>query len=545
MKKILCCLVLLSFGQLSSQNFEKKDIKTIVGVVLYNNNPLPNVLVSNTEKTVLTNNKGFYNITAKSGDFLEYKHAGFRTVSILIEDITATLNIDMEPSFKVPNVNRPEILKLGRSTVGDEYPDFDIITIDKDKLNKEAITLTNAILEKVPLFFSRINNFNEPVIYLKGKELNGPVLWEIDGNIYDLPLPIDLNDIEKILIVNMKSDRCIIKVSTNLNYKKIKGFDVNNYYFTNNEYYNDDATPYEEIKKDTPSYLNAYKNALTINEAITIYKKQYDECKDFTNFHFNVYNFLVKKFNAPIKLLNVLNDFENFSKSNVENLKALAYIYDELNLPTKASEIYKKIANESPNSRQAYRDLANTYLSLKDYKNFWKIYNYYIEKGFEIDQSDIGEIIASEIISAFNKDENNDSTPRKIKIKNPIKNTESDVRLVFEWNTSEAEFSIEFVNTFDQVYTLENSLKINEALIIDQKNRGYNSKEVFIENLDTAPILVNFTYFGNKQYKPTFLKVTRYLNWGKPNEIKKIHVFEFNAKNIKTQLFELNKKMLD
>ncbi|WP_088322878.1 carboxypeptidase-like regulatory domain-containing protein [Polaribacter tangerinus] len=545
MKKILCCLVLLSFGQLSSQNFEKKDIKTIVGVVLYNNNPLPNVLVSNTEKTVLTNNKGFYNITAKSGDFLEYKHAGFRTVSILIEDITATLNIDMEPSFKVPNVNRPEILKLGRSTVGDEYPDFDIITIDKDKLNKEAITLTNAILEKVPLFFSRINNFNEPVIYLKGKELNGPVLWEIDGNIYDLPLPIDLNDIEKILIVNMKSDRCIIKVSTNLNYKKIKGFDVNNYYFTNDEYYNDDATPYEEIKKDTPSYLNAYKNALTINEAITIYKKQYDECKDFTNFHFNVYNFLVKKFNAPIKLLNVLNDFENFSKSNVENLKALAYMYDELNLPTKASEIYKKIANESPNSRQAYRDLANTYLSLKDYKNFWKIYNYYIEKGFEIDQSDIGEIIASEIISAFNKDENNDSTPRKIKIKNPIKNTESDVRLVFEWNTSEAEFSIEFVNTFDQVYTLENSLKINEALIIDQKNRGYNSKEVFIENLDTAPILVNFTYFGNKQYKPTFLKVTRYLNWGKPNEIKKIHVFEFNTKNIKTQLFKLNKKMLD
>jgi hypothetical protein len=116
--------------------------------------------------------------------------------------------------------------------------------------------------------------------------------------------------------------------------------------------------------------------------------------------------------------------------------------------------------------------------------------------------------------------------------------------LVFEWNTSEAEFILEFVNPNMQVYSIENSIDKNNDLILDQKKKGYTSKEIFIDTLGKGNWKVNATYLGNKQYKPTVFKVTSYYNWGRPNQSKKINVFEFTLQNVKMQLLKLNARLL-
>ena len=65
---------------------------------------------------------------------------------------------------------------------------------------------------------------------------------------------------------------------------------------------------------------------------------------------------------------------------------------------------------------------------------------------------------------ATESNKGNENSPQKIKVNSPTKNTESDVRVVFEWNTSEAEFMLEFVNPTAQTYEIENSTHINNDL---------------------------------------------------------------------------------
>ena len=75
----------------------------------------------------------------------------------------------------------------------------------------------------------------------------------------------------------------------------------------------------------------------------------------------------------------------------------------------------------------------------------------------------------------------------------------NDVRLVFEWNTSEAEFELEFVNPDKRAYVFDHSLEANNDLIIEEKKLGYSSKLFFLEDIGDGEWLVNLTYKGNKK----------------------------------------------
>jgi hypothetical protein len=362
--------------------------------------------------------------------------------------------------------------------------------------------------------------------------------------VYDIPIPIYLSEVKDILILNYKTKGCIIKVNTTIDYAKLNDFNYENHFFTADDYYQNDAILYKKIKIKKAVYLNEYDKRANSEEVLNTYLQQYATYKNETNYHFNIINYFQEKYKKQNNILKVLSDYEYFSRNNPEDLKGIAYKYQELNEAKKAASIYKKIIALRPEYLQSYRDLANTFLEQKEHRSAWLVYNYYLNKGFKISENDLGEIIGSEIISNYNNDKQDDSFKQKIKIKNPNKNIESDVRLVFEWNTSEAEFILEFVNPNMQVYSIENSIDTNNDLILDQKMKGYTSKEIFIETLGKGNWKVNATYLGNKQYKPTVFKITSYYNWGRPNQSKKINVFEFSLQNVKMQLLKLNARLL-
>ena len=119
-----------------------------------------------------------------------------------------------------------------------------------------------------------------------------------------------------------------------------------------------------------------------------------------------------------------------------------------------------------------------------------------------------------------------------------------DVRFVVEWNTSEAEFGLEFVGPDKRSYTFEHTLLANQDLITDEKTLGYSSKDFIIDNIGTGEWLVNLTYYGNKKSAPTYMKITTYYNWGKPNQRQEINVYKLEEINKKYQLQKLNSKSL-
>jgi hypothetical protein len=544
-KKIRILILLIPFVCFSQKENDVK-FKTISGFVSSENELLSNVkvFVDHTNRFAITNSKGFFELEAKTGEVLSFNYFGFKKTIILIEDITAILNVKMNPKNSLPELKENKILKLGGRTIGANPSNFKVLQIDGEKLNKKAATLTAAILQKVPEFFAKRNNYNENIVYLRGAELYGPVTWKIDGVVYDIPIPIYISEVKDILILNYKTKGCIIEVNTTIDYSKLKDFNYENHFFTDEDYYHNDAILYKNIKIKKAVYLNEYQKRFNSEEVLNIYLQQYSTYKNETNYHFNIINYFQEKYNKQNNILKVLSDYEYFSSDNPEDLKGIAYKYQELNETKKATSIYKKIIALRPEYLQSYRDLANTFLEQKEHRNAWLVYNYYLNKGFKISESDIGEIMASEIISNYNSDKQDDHFKQKIKIKNPNKNIKSDVRLVFEWNTSEAEFILEFVNPNMQVYSIENSIDKNNDLILDQKKKGYTSKEIFIDTLGKGNWKVNATYLGNKQYKPTVFKITSYYNWGRPNQSKRTNVFEFTLQNVKMQLLKLNANLL-
>jgi tetratricopeptide (TPR) repeat protein len=546
MKKHIRILILLIPFFCFSQNENDVTFKTISGFVSSENERLSNVkvFVNHTNRFAITNSKGFFELEAKAGEILSFNSFGFKKTIILIEDITVILNVKMNPKNSLPELKENKVLKLGGRTIGANPSNFKVLQIDGKKLNKKAATLTAAILQKVPEFFAKRNNYNENIIYLRGAELYGPVTWKIDGVVYDIPIPIYLSEVKDILILNYKTKGCLIEVNTTIDYAKLKDFNYENHFFTDEDYYHNDAILYKNIKIKKAVYLNEYEKRFNSEEVLNTYLQQYSTYKNETNYHFNIVNYFQEKYKKQNNILKVLSDYEYFSRDNPEDLKGIAYKYQELNETKKATSIYKKIIALRPEYLQSYRDLANTFLEQKEHRNAWLVYNYYLNKGFKISESDIGEIIASEIISNYNSDKQDARFKQKIKIKNPNKNIKSDVRLVFEWNTSEAEFILEFVNPNMQVYSIENSIDENNDLILDQKKKGYTSKEIFIDTLGKGNWKVNATYLGNKQYKPTVFKITSYYNWGRPNQSKKTNVFEFTLQNVKMQLLKLNASLL-
>jgi tetratricopeptide (TPR) repeat protein len=544
-KNILILLLLIPFGCFS-QNENDVKFKTISGFVSSENELLSNVkvFVAQTNRFAITNSKGFFELAAKTGEILSFNYFGCKKTIILIEDVTAILNVKMNLKNNVPPLKENRVLKLGGRTIGANISNFEVLQIDGKELDKKAATLTAAILQKVPEFFAKRNNYNENIIYLRGAELYGPVIWKIDGIVYDIPIPIYLSEVKDISILNYKTRGCIIEVNTTIDYAKLKDFNYENHFFTAEDYYQNDAILYKKNKIKKAVYLNEYHKRASSEEVLNTYLQQYSTYKNETNYHFNIINYFQEKYKKQNNILKVLSDYEYFSRNNPEDLKAIAYKYQELNETKKAVSIYKKIIALRPEYLQSYRDLANTFLEQKEHRNAWLVYNYYLNKGFKISENDLGEIIASEIISNYNNDRQDVRFKQKIKIKNPSKNIKSDVRLVFEWNTSEAEFILEFVNPNRQIYTIENSINKNNDLILDQKRKGYTSKEIFIDTLGKGNWKVNATYLGNKQYKPTVFKITSYYNWGRPNQSKKINVFEFTLQNVKMQLLKLNARLL-
>ena len=114
-------------------------------------------------------------------------------------------------------------------------------------------------------------------------------------------------------------------------------------------------------------------------------------------------------------------------------------------------------------------------------------------------------------------------------------------RLVFEWNDSEAEFELQFVNPDNQYYTWKHTLEEGEETIRNEKLSGYSISEYLVDGSLPGKWSVNVNYKGNKSLTPTYLKVTRYENYGTSSQSQEVAVFKLSLKNANQKLFEFNK----
>ena len=501
-------------------------IKKIRGVISYLDAPLQNVNISveGSSRGTQTNKRGKYILEARQGEVLVYSHLGFKAVTLIVEDVTETLSFEMVPEtneleeviVKARNVDGNVVsytkkveakFKTSMGTFDPKKAGYATGYVDGNDINPAARDLFEVIAGKVSGV--QVNPVTKEIVIRGGNGSilnNVPPIWEIDGVVTDIVPNIDPIDIKDIRVLKSLASTTrygsravggVIIISTHSGdfSQKTNTNEINEEY-ANQNYYSDDAV---QVDQDLVSN------------------------------------------NSKQQLLAELQ-----TESNPEKLKALAYQFQVLGLKNEAVAAYKKVYTLRPTYAQSYRDLAHAYAENEQFKKSWRMYMGYLNQGFKGSEEGIGELVYDEMEWLYFRRRNQTAIKESFLPKSEdIVEFRNDVRFVFEWNTSEAEFDLEFVSPDRRAYVFEHTLASNQELINEEKSKGYSSKRFFINDIEDGEWLLNLTYKGNKKSAPTYFKLTTYYNWGKINQSQEIKVYKLtDDQQQKLQLLKINKQIM-
>lgn len=524
----------ITFGQSALSNH-------ISGNVTFADKPLTsvNISIKNTDNGTQSDAHGFYEIAANIGDIIQYSYLGMKPIEVIVEDQTKVLNIEMREIENALNE----------------------VVIDRD-------------VKLMPTYYGKINPLAGSKTYIKGSELiqgldlyqaitmrmpfrstgsitlNANLLWDIDEMLFTDPPYIDVSQIEDIVILRSLSD--LVKYGTAGRGGVVVIRTKNRFYlspekkaqeYTNKNMYQHDAEPLVTSNFNLPNDLNFLTTITNSEFAFNTFNSKAEAFKNNPSYFIDAAKYFAIFHSDTRYAKAILSKLNSFYSDDAEILKAIAYEYEAIDLPQEAIKTYQQIIKLRPTYAQSFRDLANAYTLNDDDANAWKYYMNYLFRGNQLDYSGIGEIMYNEMEAIYTK-KNNLKINEKFELRDGEK-FDKDIRIVAEWNTSEAEFKFEFVNPENQSYQFKHSLYDDNSLIVNEKTMGYTSKEFFIDHLDKGDWLVNLTYLGNKTNQPTFMKVTIFQNWERPNQTKKTIVMKLTDVHKKFNLFKLNSKKLD
>ncbi|WP_438422597.1 carboxypeptidase-like regulatory domain-containing protein [Aquimarina macrocephali] len=553
------------FGQ------SRSNTKEISGYVTYNDFPIENVnvIVKDTDVKTTTNKKGYYKIKAAEKEIIQFSSIGMKPVEIIVEDITKRLNIAM-----VDELNKlgEVVLKTNKkkNRYGEEEEESTITTA-YGKINKKSVSygrikkvkgkeLTvqgTSLIETLSGVVKYLSVENGRVRIVPNMSIANPnqslAIWDIDGAVYEYPPNLAVGDIDKVTVIKsisgttkygMRGSGGVIVVRTKgaksakqkkgKKRKKKKGQQSG---------YSNGAVPYTSVESKTPflTTLDTIADHETLSKFFQGLSSNYLETPSF---YLDVSKYFKTEKNNNSLSSQVLSDAEDIFKKDPEALKAIAYTYQERGLHQKAADVYIKLVELRPSYAQSYRDLANAYTENKQYKKAWNMYLQYLREGNYILEEGIEKVVYSEMAYLYTLKKGAAGIKENSEIKGlGLQNSKSDIRLVFEWDTSEAEFAIEFVDPQSRAFNFEHSQEKDSNRIMDEKQRGYSSNEFYLYDLTEGNWFINITYLGNKKDRPSYIKASVYRNWGKINQTKEVKLFKLKRQNYKMGLLKLNLKL--
>ena len=543
------------------------EFKTINGRVSDENGYLSDVTVisrgNNTQ--TLTDSLGNFSIEAQNRGILEFRYIGKNTILLRGSD-SATKNIYMTDGNMVLDEvvlenNKNEEIDNGYGKLDKKRLGYSVETLDGDEIIPSNTDIKDAVAGKFAGI--KIGN-NDDLTQFVGRGryttilgnqyglvvIDGLVIQQSDssrdnGFIADTGF-IDPANIESVTYLkglaatniygsDGSNGVLLIKTKTGTSsYKKKKKKQLGN-----TPTYIDD-TEIEEII-DKP-YIREISQTTTIEEAYKTYLSQRELYGKDVNFFFDMASYF-KNWNNSYMIKRILSNVLEVQKSlDVEILRMLAYKYEEFDMFDESVEAYEQIISIKPSESQAYRNLALSYQLNKQFTKAQEVHNkIYNNKYTEVNSfSGLKQTINSEyknLVALHNSTLVAADIPDFYK-----KNTEYDTRIVFEWSYFDAQFDLQIVNPQQRYYTWSHTQNEERSRIIKETAQGYGLEEFFITKKDKGEWLFNITYYGKKTGDnsiPTYLKITVYNNFGRPNQTKKVTVKALNDLNKKESILKL------
>ncbi len=560
----------------SEQDNDNPSLKTISGTITYMEVPVANVhVISETNgNSVKTDASGKFSIEAAVGEELRFSHVSFSSVFIIVEDITQVLNLKMVPKKneldevylenrvvkgKVQEQDEKAKKKFitARGTIDPKKSGFAVTYLDGEYINAIGYTsLTQALVGK----FAGYSVGLDGLPYLRGANMsitqNYPAIWDVDGQIFTIEPPISPTEIKEIYV--LKAVGAVVKYGNIANGGVIilktkygdfgeqrKKRDLSAAKLQNKDFYENDAVTLDApdiITQEFSKTLAAFGNQ---DEAIGHYQNIWADTMKDPHLKITLAKKALQLYGNKKLAVIIFSDIATKHRENSEILKAVAYQYQAAGLKKEAIAMYEKVYTLRPGYAQSYRDLSNAYIENEQFKRGWRLYLSYLFQGNNLNDEGIGEVLYNEMEWIyFNRKNQTEIRELFMPKSDDVFEFRNDIRVVVEWNTSEAEFDLEFVSPEKRSYVFEHTSVAAQEIITKEKKVGYSSKQFFVDDLEEGDWLFNATYYGNKKPEPTYLKVTSYYNWGLPNQTQKVNVFTLNRTETKFKLITYNKEDL-
>lgn len=591
MKRSLAVIVILLLSNLAIS----QQTRTIFGQVTDGTDPMEKVKVSVLGRNIstLTNANGQYEIEASVGDLLQFSYIGMPSITIRVEDVTKTLNIEMTPKIEQlgevtveGKTKNPDIRYKGKSQeeLFDSYNfDKDIIRTKFGYLNKKTAgysiqirdgdkinSASTNILAALQSMFSSVKispkgypllgtSPNDPaaVIYLRVNSILLPIeaAYEVDGMLFTEP-PLFLNtmDIERVALVaglagtvkygSLGAGGVFVINTKSANFSPTKEqLIVQAQKPLQNTGPIVNALSREEVARNAPTYLKELRASDSFEESRAIFEQYHKTYSNSPYFLLDAYTHFVEDHNEIAYADGIIDEYFEPYTSNPVLMKALAYTYESQERFEKANKAYREVFILRPNYVQSYMDMANSYRYLGEPKqsaSMYARYDYLVEEGFlEHDTLGFGPVIEREFNNLLTLEKGAMVAGTKTKNLLSAEGSYEGTRLVFEWNDGEAEFELQIANPEKQYQIWYHDMIHSPEEIAREKDFGYNVKEYLLDGLLPETWQVNVNYLGNKSLTPTYLKATIYYAYGSKNQRKETTVFKLDLKDVKQELFTI------
>jgi tetratricopeptide (TPR) repeat protein len=572
MKKVYFLLLFMVCVAVTAQT---ENSKKVFGKVTDGKNAMENVNVSIIDKDGITatDADGKYEIQVETGDKVQFSYTGMRTVTIRIEDVTRVLNpimipdvteldeVTVEASKRRSQKDMEEDYSINKSIIRTAwgYLDADraagnIRMLSEDEINPINICILNVLQNR----FSGINIFGNcqtggGVLIRGANSISNvrPAAFDVDGQIFtDTPIWIDVNNIKRIAVLaNLATTATYGNIGAGgvVVINTIGGNPSNNEFVDRarlkNNYADGKELSRDEVAQNAPTYMKEFMKSDSFEESKAVFEKHHKVYSNSPYFLLDAYTHFVEVYNEQEYADDIIKKHFSPYTNNPVLMKALAYIYESQQRFEKANEAYKEVFILRPNYVQSYMDMANSYRDLREPKQAASIhtrYAYLVEEGFlEHDTIGFGPIIEREFNNLLMFEKGGILKAKKVKKLFVADEDFKGTRLVFEWNDSEAEFDLQFVNPENQYYKWKHNMIENSEVIELEKDFGYNVKEYLVDGALPGTWKVNVNYLGNKSLTPTYLKTTIYRNYGSPAQSKEVKVFKLSLKDVNQELFRL------
>ncbi|MEP3210851.1 MAG: VIT domain-containing protein [Maribacter sp.] len=498
----------------------------ISGTVLdVDGEPLPaaNVLVKGTTTGTTTDFDGNFSINAEEGDELVFSYIGFTTTNAVIGNADS-ISISLEEDA----AHLEEVVVVGYGVQRVQNMTSSLTSVVSQALQGKAAGVQITQNSGEPG-----SNTTVVVRGVNSMSNNSNPLYIVDGQIAANNPMQDLNpeDIEEIQVLKALSAAAIYGARASNGVIIIttkEGLESNQEAI---EQLNQEITNKIELKSwnpDTP-YIKILEKEATAESA---YKKYLDIRDDYSNspsFYLDVSDFFEKKekYNIAITILTNLMEVE---LNNHEIMKALAYKLEYFRQYELAVIVYEKVLELRPEEPQSYRDLALAYEQSGEIQKSYDLLNK-LYKGdlLEKDEDErfygIEQIAFVELTRLVNK------YGKRLKLnkaeKEKFKDLPMDVRVVIDWNHNDTDIDLWVEDPKGEKADYSNTETDIGGHMSEDMMDGYGPEEFMLKNAPNGQYKVLIDYYADNVQKisgPTFLKVTMFTNYGRPNEERKITV---------------------